>query len=95
MDGKTVVIVAMVVLALLLGGLVTTGLYQERSAYAQGGVYSTYLATTAEINDDLSNFVILDTETRRLMFYRVDVAKGELQPTSGRELLRDFQRKTP
>jgi len=29
------------------------------------------------------------------MFYRVDVAKGELQPTSGRELLRDFQRKVP
>jgi len=93
MDGKTVVIVAMVVLALLLGGLVTTGLYQERAAYAQGGVYSTYLATTAEVNEDLSNFVILDTETRRLMFYRVDVARGELQPTSGRELLRDFQRK--
>ena len=93
MDGKTVVIVVMAALALLLGGIVTSGLYQEGAAYAQGGVYATYLVTTAEVNDDLSNFVVLDTETRRLMFYRVDVARGELQPSSGRELLRDFQRK--
>jgi len=93
MDGKTVVIGALVALAVLLGGLVASGLRQEGTAYAQGGVYATYLVTTVQVADNLDNFAVLDSETRRLIFYRVDIAKNELDLAGGRDLARDFPRK--
>lgn len=90
MDWKTVVIGALVVAAVLLGGVVTSGL-KEKPAYGQGGVYSTYLAVTADVQERYSNFVILDTETRRLLIYRVDPVSLKLEPISGRDLVRDFK----
>ena len=90
MDWKTVVIGALVVASVLLGGVVTSGL-KEKPAYGQGGVYSTYLAVTADVQQRYSNFVILDTESRRLLIYRADNVNWKLEPVTGRDLVRDFK----
>jgi hypothetical protein len=94
MDWKMVVIGALVVAAVLLGGVVTNGL-KEKPAYGQGGVYSTYLAVSADVQERYSNFVILDTETRRLLIYRVDIVKLTLEPVAGRRLDVDFKHTAP
>lgn len=91
MDGKKIAIGALVVLAILLGGLVAGGL-RDGAAYAQGGVYATYLAAAAQVREDYVNFVILDTNTRRAVFYDIAPPNHELMPTGGRMLDRDFQR---
>jgi hypothetical protein len=78
MDGKTVVIGVLVVSAVLLGGVVVSGLRQD--AYAQGGVYATYLAMTANSQENYANFIILDTDARRMLVYKVDQATGVLSP---------------
>jgi len=93
MDGKTVVIGVLVVSAVLLGGVVVSGVRQD--AYAQGGVYATYLAVTANVQEQFVNFVILDTEARRMLFYKVEQGKWTLEPTIGRNLATDFQHKAP
>ena len=90
MDWKTVVIGALVVAAVLLGGVVTSGL-KEKPAYGQGGVYSTYLAVSADVQERYSNFAILDTETRGLLIYRVDIAKLTLEPVRALDLVREFK----
>jgi hypothetical protein len=93
MDGKTVVIGVLVVTAVLLGGVVVSGVRQD--AYAQGGVYATYLALTATVQADTVHFAVLDTEARRLLFYKVEPGKWTLEPAGGRMLTTDFQRKAP
>lgn len=93
MDGKTVAIGGLVVLAVLLGGMVAGGLRPESTAQAQGGVYATYLATTVQVTQDAANFVILDTDTRRMIFYKVDLVKNELDIVAGKDLTKEFQRK--
>jgi hypothetical protein len=95
MDGKTWAIAGLVVVALVLGGIVSSGLRQERMAYGQGGVYSAYLVVTAEVRDDNVDFVVLDTATRRLIFYSYDQSKKKLGLNGGMDLARDFQRKGP
>jgi hypothetical protein len=96
MDGKSLAIGVLVATAILLGGVVANGLRQERVAYAQGGVYATYLATSANMSENNATFAVLDTETRRLLFYRVDVPKMLLEPIpKGADLTRDFQHKGP
>jgi hypothetical protein len=93
MDGKTIVIGVLVVTAVLLGGVVVSGVRQD--AYAQGGVYATYLAVTATVQADTAQFAVLDTEARRLLFYRIESGKGTLEPAGGRFLTTDFQHKAP
>jgi len=95
MDGKTLAIGALVVVAMLLGGLVASGLHQERAAYAQGGVYATYLATSVLVRDGFAAFAVLDTESRRMVFYEVELTRFEMKPTSGKDLTHDFQRRNP
>jgi len=90
MDGKTVAIGVLVVLALLLGGLVASGLQRERAAYARGSIYDTYLATAIEVRDDFVSFAILDTESRRMMFYDIAPPRYQLQPTKGSDLGQEF-----
>ena len=92
MDWKTVVIGVLVVSAVLLGGLVVSGLKPDGAAYGQGGVYATYLATTANVQDNYVNFVVLDTQSRKMLFYRVDTTTLQLEPVSGRDLNKDFPR---
>lgn len=93
MDGKTVVIGVLVVSAVLLSGIVVSGVRQD--AYAQGGVYATYLAVTANVQEQVVNFVVLDTEARRMLFYKVEQGKWTLEPATGRNLATDFQHKAP
>ena len=97
MDGKTVVIGVLVVSAVLLGGVVVSGLRQD--AYAQGGVYATYLAVTASVQEQYVHYVVLDTEARRMLFYQVSQGKDQskyiMEPVSGRDLTRDFLHKAP
>jgi len=92
MDGKKVAIGVLVALAVLLGGLVAGGI-RDRQACAQGGVYATYLAVAAEVREDFVSFVILDTDTRRAIFYNMAPPNYELTPSTGLMLERDFQRK--
>ena len=94
MDAKTVVIGLLVVSAVLLGGLVASGLREEK-AYAQGGVYATYLAATANVQDQYVNFIVLDTDSRRLLFYRVEQGKWTLEPTAGFDLTKEFKHAGP
>ena len=93
MDGKTWAIAGLVVVALVLGGIVSSGLRQERMAYGQGGVYSAYLVVTADVRGDLVDFAVLDTATRRLIFYAYGQAEKKLRIAGGADLVRDFQRK--
>ena len=95
MDGKTVVIGVLVVSAVLLGGVVVSGVRQD--AYAQGGVYATYLAVSANYQENSANFIILDTESRRMLVYKVDPATGVLSPVaSGAFILtQEFKRTAP
>jgi len=95
MDGKTWAIVGLVMMALLLSGIVASGLRQDRAAYGQGGVYSTYLAATANVRDNNTDFVVLDTATRRMVFYAYGQADKKLKIDGGADLARDFQRKGP
>ena len=94
MDGKKVAIGVLVVMAVLLGGIVASSLREERAAYAQGGVYATYLAAAVLVRSDMANFAVIDTEARRLVFYDIDQARYELKPSAGRVLDRDFQRRS-
>jgi hypothetical protein len=95
MDGKTLAIGALVVVAMLLGGLVASSLYQERAAYAQGGVYATYVAAPVIVREWYASYAVIDTESRTLIFYDVDNTTFKLKPTSGKHLGPDFQRKIP
>lgn len=95
MDGKTVAIAALVVVAMLLGGIVASELRQGREAYGQGGVYATYLTCEAAVQSDVANFAIVDTASRRLVFYEVDQSKSKLKLAGVADLGRDFQRKGP
>ena len=96
MDGKTLAIAALVVTALLLGGIVASGLRQEKAAYAQNGVYSTYLLATARAREDTVDFVVVDTAKRRMLFYTYNTTTKKLTPAApGHDLLREFQRKLP
>ena len=95
MDGKTVVIAALVLIAMLLGGIVATELRPEGKAYAQGGVYATYLASSAMVQSDLTNFAVIDTASHRMVFYEVGITDFKLKIAGGRELMRDFNRKAP
>jgi hypothetical protein len=92
MDAKTVVIGVLVVTAVLMGGVVANGLRQESAAYAQGGVYSTYLLTTARIRANMDSFVIIDTAGRKMLIYDYDIGMNKLKPSKGANLLVDFQR---
>ena len=92
MDAKTVVIGVLVVTAVLMGGVVANGLRPESAAYGQGGVYSTYLLTTARIRTNLDSFVILDTAGRKMLIYDYDIGTSKLKPSKGANLLQDFQR---
>jgi len=94
MDAKTVVIGLLVVIAVLLGGLVASGLREER-AYARDSVYSTYLAVTANVQEQFVNFIVLDTESRRLLFYRVEQGKWTIEPTAGFDLTKEFKQAGP
>jgi hypothetical protein len=94
MDAKTVAIVVLVVTAMLLGGIAASGLRPE-PAYGQGGVYATYLAASASIREDYSQFIVADTANRRLIFYEFNVANKTFAPADGVELVRDFNRKAP
>lgn len=91
MDGKKIAIGALVVLAILMGGLVAGGL-RDGAAYAQGGVYATYLAAAAEVREDYVNFIILDTNARRVVFYDIAPPRYEMEPTGGYELNQHFKR---
>lgn len=95
MDSKTVAIAVLVVTAMLLGGIVASGLRPERAAYGQGGVYATYLAASALIREDYCQFIVADTANRRLIFYEFNVASKTFTPADGVELTRDFNRKAP
>jgi len=96
MDGKKVAIGVLVALAVLLGGLVANGLQRERTAYARGSVYDTYLATAIEVRERFASWAIVDTESRRLIFYNMAPPKYELQPSSGVTLTQEFPvRKVP
>ncbi len=86
MDGKMWAIAALVILAMLLGGVVAGGLRQEGAAFAQGGVYATYLAVTAEVRDNNVDFVILDTASRGMIFYGYDQATRKLKMGTGQRL---------
>jgi hypothetical protein len=90
MDGKTIAIAVLAAMAVFLGGVVASGLRPEPAAYAQGGVYSTYLATTATVAENLSNFIVVDTAARQMIFYRFDMTKNTLEPTDVKILSRDF-----
>jgi hypothetical protein len=92
MDWKTVVIGVLVASAVLMGGLVASGLRADGAAYGQRSVYDTYLVTTANVQDNYVHFVVLDTQSRRMLFYRVDTATYQLEPVTGRDLSRDFPR---
>jgi len=90
MDGKKIAIGVLVVLAVLLGGLVANGLRREHAAYARGSVYDTYLAMSIEVREDSASFAILDTGSRRIMFYDVSPPKYDLRATGGLQLTKDF-----
>jgi hypothetical protein len=92
MDWKLVVIGVLVATAVLLSGLVAGGLRQD--AYAQGGVYATYLAVTANVTQDMVNFVVLDSASRRVLFYKVNITSFALEPSGGIDLTKDFKRTT-
>ena len=96
MDGKTLAIAALVVTALLLGGIVAGGFRQENAAYAQNGIYSTYLLATARVREDSVNFVVVDTAKRRMVFYAYNPATKKLSAIRpGRKLVDEFRRKLP
>jgi hypothetical protein len=92
MDWKTVGIGVLVVTAVLLGGVVMSGLRQDGAAYGQGGVYATYLVGTANVQDSYTNFAVLDTDLRRMLFYRVDTATLKLDRVKGILLDKEFKR---
>ncbi len=90
MDWKTVVIGVLVLSAVLLGGVVASGLRPEGAAYGQGGVYATYLAAAADVQDDYAHYIIIDTEARKMLFYRVDLAALKMTPVKGRDFAVNF-----
>jgi hypothetical protein len=94
MDGKTVAIAALVLTAMLLAGIVGSAL-RPQPAYGQGGVYSTYLALSAEVRDGYAHFVITDTQHRRLIFYEFNPSQKTLSPADGVDLVDNFRRKLP
>jgi hypothetical protein len=92
MDGKTVAIAVLILVAMFLGGIVATELRPEK-AYAQGGVYATYVVSSAQVANNETNFAVMDTASRRLVFYEVDLQTSKLKIAGGRELKSDFGRK--
>jgi len=93
MDRKKVAIGVLAALAVLLGGLVAGGI-RDGQALAKGSVYDTYLAVSAEVAENFVNFVILDTGSRRAVFYNMSPPNYQMQPSTGVMLERDFQRQS-
>lgn len=93
MDGKTVAIGVLVVAAVLLGGLVASGLRPEGAAYGQGGVYANFLVTPVQVRDDFVAFAVLDTSKRLLVFYDVNTTNHALDMADGKDLAKDFPAK--
>jgi hypothetical protein len=90
MDGKSVAIGLLALLAVFMGGLVASGLRQD-VVYAQGGVYATYLATSVLVRDSFVNWAIIDTDSRRMIIYDMDTTKFQLNPVPpGRIFAQDF-----
>jgi len=93
MDGKKMAVGVLVVLAILLGGLVANGLRHEKAAYGAGSVFATYLAASIEVRQGFVNWAVLDTDTRRVIWYDMNLTDYKLQPSGGRMLDQDFGRK--
>ena len=92
MDGKKIAVGVLVVVAILLGGLVASGLRHERAAYGAGSVFATYMAVSVEVRDNFVNWGVLDTDTRRVIWYNMSLPAYKLEPTGGVMLERDFGR---
>ncbi len=92
MDGKKVAVGVLVVLAILLGGLVANGLRHERAAYGAGSVFATYMAASVEVRENFVNWAVLDTDTRRVIWYDMNLPDYKLQPAGGARLDKDFNR---
>jgi hypothetical protein len=90
MDWKIVVIGALALSAILLGSIVASGLRPENTAYGQGGVYATYLVVGASVQDNYAEYAVLDTESRKMLFYKVDATKLVLEPVKGIDFAKDF-----
>ena len=90
MDWKTVVIGVLALSAVLLGGVVASGLRPEAPAYGQGGVYATYLAVGANVQEEYAQYAIIDTEARKMLFYKVDLTTLKMTPIKGQDFSRDF-----
>ncbi len=93
MDGKTVAIGVLVVVAVLLGGLVAGGLRQESVVYGQGGVYSNYLVSPVLVRDEFVAFAVLDTAKRLLIFYDINTTNQTMEVADGKNLTQDFPNK--
>jgi len=93
MDGKRIAVGVLVVLAVLLGGLVAKGLRHEPEARGANSVFATYLAASVEVRENFVNWVVLDTDAKRVIFYDMALPKYALTPTGGRMLDRDFPRR--
>jgi hypothetical protein len=95
MDAKTLAIAVLAVTAILLVGIVASGLGPGHQAYGQGGVYSTYIALAAQVQESQTQFIIADTANRRVIFYQYNPTDKTLAPVDGVELVNDFKRKLP
>jgi|WetSurMetagenome_2_1015567.scaffolds.fasta_scaffold27359_3 hypothetical protein len=89
MDWKKVVIGVLALSAAFLGVIVAGNLRPD-TAYGQGGVYATYLVVAANVQDNYAQYAVIDTEARKMLFYKVDPTKIILEPVKGQDFARDF-----
>ena len=95
MDRKTVAIVVLTLTAFLLTGVAVNGLLPpDKPAYAQAGRLADYAMLPVAISNDTEVLCIIDTDTQRMLFFRYQNGKNQLEVVGKNDLKTDFGRPT-
>lgn len=92
MDRKWMAAAVLSVVLVVLVFLLAQAMQPPKMAFAQGGRFANYVAGTVTYAVNFQAFVVIDTATRRMIFYRYNINNKQLEQVSGNDLARDFGR---
>ncbi len=85
MNGKSVAILFLLVVAVILATLVTSG----GPSFAQGGRFADYGLLPVQTASDRDALLIIDTTTERMVLWEFDLTSKQLVPADKADLRRD------
>ncbi len=92
MDRKWIAAAVLSVVLVVLVFLLAQTMQPPKVAFAQGGRFANYVTGTITYGVSFQAFVVIDTATRRMIFYRYNINNKQLEVLSGNDLAREFRR---